>query len=208
MIVVPFLPVDIVREDWYHILIGMLIKMVHFVPLVEDVGQYIRRRRVDYGGRDDVKHIPCVFVFWNFEFLVGVEPAYSREVNIASKYGDSDGFCLGNMLQFSNKPVSLVFVMLGCPVIIQVVENLNPTIKLVDEVAEHTSATKCFDGIHNTTGQYLLQEIQSWVSDWYTKKNDKMLGLPLDYLIFQAVKDDIVGVLCYNLVTPAFSSTV
>jgi hypothetical protein len=70
VVIVPLLSVDVMCEDGNHVFVRVGIEVMYLVALVENVGHHVRRRRVDYSGRDDVGHIPSILVLWNFELLV------------------------------------------------------------------------------------------------------------------------------------------
>tara|TARA_R110002003_G_scaffold59_12_gene5315 strand:- start:12570 stop:12854 length:285 start_codon:yes stop_codon:yes gene_type:complete len=89
-----------------------------------------------------------VFVFGNIELLVGEKLSNCREVNITSKYCDAHGLGGSDMLQLPNQPISLIFVMFGSPVVVEVVQNLHAAVEFVDKVAKHTCTTHGFDRIH------------------------------------------------------------
>lgn len=52
------------------------IKVVHFVPLVKYVSHQLRRRRINDCGRDDIRHVSGIPIFWDLQLFVGVKLAY------------------------------------------------------------------------------------------------------------------------------------
>ena len=51
------------------------------------------------------------------------------------------------LLKLFDKPVSLILVVSGCPVIIKVIQDFDATVKFVQEISEHAHAAKSFDRI-------------------------------------------------------------
>jgi acyl-[acyl carrier protein]--UDP-N-acetylglucosamine O-acyltransferase len=82
--VVAGLTVHAMAEDGDHILIGFLVEVVDLIPFVQDIGQQVRRRGVDDGGRDDVGNVAEVFVLGQAELGVRVELPDCCEVDIAA----------------------------------------------------------------------------------------------------------------------------
>lgn len=75
-------PVDIMGEHGNHIFVRVVIQMMDLVALVEHICQHLRRRRVDYGGGDDVWHVAVIAVLWYTQFGVGIELSNSGQVNV------------------------------------------------------------------------------------------------------------------------------
>lgn len=148
MIVVSLLSIHIMSEYWYHILICIRIKMMYFVALVEDIGHHVWWGRVDDRGRNNIRHVPRIFVLWDLELFVRVELANSAEVHIASKDGHTNGLGFGDVLQLLDEPIPFLLVVLRCPVIVKVVENLNAAIKLVHKATQQAGATHGLDRVH------------------------------------------------------------
>ena len=118
MIVVSLLTIHPMSEDWNHTLIGVGIEMMNFVALVQDISHHIGWRCIDDSRRNDIRHVPGILVLWNLELLVRIELADSSKVHIASENGDANGFCLGDVLEFFNEPVSLFLMVFGSPMIV------------------------------------------------------------------------------------------
>lgn len=72
-------------EDWYHIFLGLLIKVMNAVSFVEDIPQKLWRRRVDNRRRYHVRHIPVISILGNLEFGMRVELANGSKMNIATE---------------------------------------------------------------------------------------------------------------------------
>jgi ethanolamine utilization microcompartment shell protein EutL len=68
-------------------------------------------------------------------------------------------------LQFLDEPVALVLVVLGGPVVVQVVEELDAAVEFVDEAAEGAGAANGFDGIHGSRRQDVFEEVEARVGD-------------------------------------------
>jgi hypothetical protein len=80
-------------EHWNHVLVRLnsisiniasgieekyfCIKVVHFIPLVQDVSHQFRRWSINDCGRDNIGHVSRITVLWDLQLLVGVELAYS-----------------------------------------------------------------------------------------------------------------------------------
>lgn len=158
--VISLLQVDVVSEERDHILVCLCVEMMHLVSLVEDVCQHIRGRRVDDGGADDVGHVAVVFVFGYIERLVGVELADGGEVDVAAQDRDAHVLGRGDVLQLFDEPVPLGFVVLSCPVVVQVVEDFDAAVEFVEEVAQDAGCSAdCFDGVHHPAGQDVFEEV-------------------------------------------------
>jgi hypothetical protein len=110
--------------------------VVHFVSLVQNVGHYLRRWGVHNGGTDDIGHIPMILILRNVEPLSRIELANGCKMDIASQYGYSNRFGRSNFLEFVYEPVSFLLVMLCCPMVVQVVQNLHAAVELVDKIAK------------------------------------------------------------------------
>jgi hypothetical protein len=96
------------------------------------------------------------------------------------------------VLEFLDKPVSFVLVMFGSPMVVKIVEDFNATVELVNEASQQTGSSHCFDGIHKSTCEYVLQEVQPGIGDWDTEEYEKMLGLAFHNLFLEAIEDDII----------------
>lgn len=192
MIVVSLLSVHVVCEDRNHVLVGVGIQVVDLVALVENVGHHVWRGRVDNGRRDNVGHIPRILVLWNLQLLVGIELTNSTKVHITSENGDADRLGLCDVLQLLDKPVAFLLVVLGCPVVIEIIKNLDTAVELVYKATEQTSSAHSLDRIHHSAGKNVLKEVQPWVGYGYAQKNDKVFGLAFDNLIFEPIENDVV----------------
>ena len=133
----------IVRRNVYY----LGVQMMHLVALVENISHHFWWRCIDNSGRDNVSHVSMITVFRYLKRRIGEEPANSGKMNIAPnresvsqvatnvvtvpKYCNSDRLLRSQLLEFLNKPVSLVLVVLGRPVIVKVVQNLNTSIELI-----------------------------------------------------------------------------
>jgi hypothetical protein len=62
-----------------------------------------------------------ISVLWDTKLLVGIELADSAEMDVSSKNGDSNGLFGSQMLQLLDEPVSLIFVMLCGPMVVEIV---------------------------------------------------------------------------------------
>src|SRR5690242_2210507 len=153
VVVVSLLSIYAMSENWDHVFVSVSVEVMYFVALVEDVGHHVRWRRVDNGGRDDVRHVSGVFVLWYLELLVGVKLTYSTKMHVASKNCYTNGLRLCNVLQFFDEPIPFFFVVFGCPVIVEIVEDFNTAIEFVDEATKHASTSHSFDGVHHPACQ-------------------------------------------------------
>jgi hypothetical protein len=200
MFVVTRFSVNIILEDRDHILIGILIQMMDLISPVENICKHISRRGVDNRTGDDVRHVSMVAIFRNAEFLVREKLANGTKMHIATKYSDSNRLCCCQMLQFLDEPISFVFVMFCCPVIIQIIQDLDSAIKFVNETTKHASPAKCFDRIHGARGQNILQEIEAWVCNRHTQKDDQVLSISFDNVSLTPLEDPLPGSLAENFI--------
>lgn len=60
--IVPRFAINASLEDRNHGLVGLLVKVVDLVALVEQVGNNVRRRVIDDGRRHNVGHVPRVLM--------------------------------------------------------------------------------------------------------------------------------------------------
>jgi hypothetical protein len=67
--------------------------------------------------------------------------------------GHTNGFIRSQLLKLLDKPVPFIFVVLGRPMVIQIIQYFDSTIKLIDETTKHASPPKRFDGVHQSRGE-------------------------------------------------------
>jgi len=82
--IVPGFAVYAMSEDRNHIFVGFPVKVMHLVPLVEDVCHQIRRWRIDNGRGDDIGDVAEVVVLCDAELRVRIELPDSREMDITA----------------------------------------------------------------------------------------------------------------------------
>jgi hypothetical protein len=208
VIVVSLLTIYTMSEDWNHTLISVGIEMMNFVAFVQDISHHVGWGRIDDSRGDDIWHVSGILVLWYLELLVRVELADCSKVHVASENGNANGLCLGDMLEFFNEPVSFFLMVLGRPMIVQVIKNLDASIELVHKATKQTSTSHCLDRIHHPACEDVFEEVQPWVRNWDPKQNNQMLSLALNNLVFKTVKYDIIRVFSQDLITLSFGSTV
>ena len=71
-------------EDGYHILIRIIIKVMDFVSLVEEIGKRIWRGRIDDSRRNDVRHIAMIAIFRDGKLRIRIKLTHSRKVYITA----------------------------------------------------------------------------------------------------------------------------
>lgn len=123
---------------------------MHLVALVEHVGNDVGGWAVDHGGRDDIWHVPRVLVLRQTQFGVGIKLPNGTQVNVAAQNRDSHRSVDSQILQILNDDCALLFVILGCPVVIEIVENLIAAVDLVHILAEHACPTEGLDRAHQS----------------------------------------------------------
>ena len=150
MLIIPWLTLHAVLEDGDHALVSVGIEMVDLVSLVQHVGQQIRRRRIDNGGRDDVRHVPEVLVLGHSELGVGVELPDGREMDVSTEDGHADGPLGREVLQVLDDDLPLLLVVSGRPVIVQIIQDLDTAVKVVQRVSEQAQFAQSFDRIEQS----------------------------------------------------------
>lgn len=88
----------------------------------------------------------------DLELRIGVKLADGGKVDITAQDGDAHRFLRCEVLEVLNEPCPLQLVVLGRPVIVQIVEDLNAAVELIQESAKQPSAAERFDRIHHATG--------------------------------------------------------
>lgn len=64
------------------------------------------------------------------------------------QHRDTQGLVNSQVLQIFNNDPSFILVVLGSPMIIQIIQYLNPAIDIIKGLAENTGTSECLDGIH------------------------------------------------------------
>ena len=61
-LIVPWFAVHAVRKHGDHDFIGLLVKVMDFVALIQDIGHNVRRWSVGNGRRNDIGHVTEILV--------------------------------------------------------------------------------------------------------------------------------------------------
>lgn len=104
-----------------------------------------------------------------FEFGIGVELADCSKMNITTENGslvterretrldsnvpedsDTNRPVRRKVLQVLYEDLAFLFVVLRSPVIIQVIQDLDATVKLIKDIAEKTSLAESLDGVQQS----------------------------------------------------------
>ena len=76
-----------------------------------------------------------VFVFRNPKLGIRIKLSDCSKINIAPKDRNADRLFGSEILEILDKIISFVFVMPCCPVIVQVIEDLDTAIELIQDPA-------------------------------------------------------------------------
>jgi hypothetical protein len=90
MVVVSLFSICIMREEGNHVFVGLIVEVMHLVPLVQDVCHDFRWRCVYNGGADDVWHVSVILVLGDVQLLVGVKLSYCGEMDVTTQDCDAD----------------------------------------------------------------------------------------------------------------------
>lgn len=91
----------------------------------------------DNGASNNVEHVSMILL--RFEFLglfVREQASNSSEMDISRKECQSEVHFQHQLLAFKDKPISLLFVVVGAPMVVQVVQEFGRFVELVDHSAE------------------------------------------------------------------------
>jgi hypothetical protein len=92
-------------------------------------------------------------VFGKSKLGVGVELSNSSKMDVTTEDSDSERLVNSKILQIFDYDRSLLLVVLGSPVVVEIIQDFNTTIDVVEGLAQDTSASKCLDGVHESGGQ-------------------------------------------------------
>lgn len=92
MLVVSFSIVHIVSENRNHGLVSIFIKMMYFIPLVQNICHHDWRRSIDNCRRNHIWHVSMIAVLWETKLWIGVELTNSGEMNVATKGSQQENF--------------------------------------------------------------------------------------------------------------------
>ncbi|KAI6764540.1 hypothetical protein HG530_008329 [Fusarium avenaceum] len=104
-----------------------------------------------------IKHVSWILVLREAELGVGVELSNGRKVDVTTEDGDSKRLVDSKVLQVFNHDRSLLFVVLGGPVVVQVVQDFNATVNVVKSLTKDTGASERFHRIHKSGCQAIVR---------------------------------------------------
>jgi hypothetical protein len=67
--------------------------------------------------------------------------------------GDSEGLVSGKVLQIFNHDAALRLVVFGSPMVIEIIQDLHTTVKVVEDISKEARLAERFDGVHQPRGQ-------------------------------------------------------
>lgn len=67
--------------------------------------------------------------------------------------GDAEGLVSGKVLQIFNHDAALRLVVFGSPMVIEIIQDLNTTVKVVEDISKDAGLAERFDGVHESRGQ-------------------------------------------------------
>jgi hypothetical protein len=73
-----------VLEHGDHVFVGLLVEMMDFVALVQDVSHQVWRWRICDRRRDNIGHIAGILVFRKTKLWVGEELSNRGQVNVTT----------------------------------------------------------------------------------------------------------------------------
>lgn len=155
-----------------------------------------------------------VFLDRNLECRVGIETADGCEMDVSREDGDADGVRGCDVLQHLDQLMALALVSAGCVVVVEVIEKIDTTVKVVDKAACDTEAlVQELNRAHKRGGKNVLEPSQARVGNWDTKEDDQMLDWPVGSrsvreLLRHTVKNHLIGLWVVNLVTSTLGSGV
>jgi hypothetical protein len=91
----------------------------------------------DNGTGDDVEHVSMILL--RLEFLglfVREQTSNSGKMDISREESQSEVHLQHQLLAFKDEPISLLFVVIGAPMVVQVVQEFGRFVELVDHSAE------------------------------------------------------------------------
>jgi hypothetical protein len=103
---------------------------------------------VDNSGGYDIRHVPGIVVFGQAKLGVGIKLTNGAQVDVAAQDCDSHRPVDSQVLQIFNYNGAFPFVVLGCPMIAEVIQNLIVVIDIVQRFAEHACLADCLDWAH------------------------------------------------------------
>jgi len=84
------------------------------------------------------------------------------QMHVAAQNGDPHRLINGEVLQVLDDDASFMLVVLGCPVVIQVVQNLDAAIDVIEGLAEDARPPQSLDGVHQSRCQAIRLSVESF----------------------------------------------
>lgn len=219
--------VGVAGEDGHDVLDREAVVVVELAALIQQRCHWVRWCCVYHGRRDDVEDQPgihlgvlnyvdrllgFVVVFGNVFTLVevfrevevgmvehlGAKTTHTAQVHITRENCHTDAVGCTKLNQALDQVVTLTLVVLGTPVVVQVIQDLDTTVELVDEsLIDDTSYGKHLQRLEERRVEEPLEPYKTWVQNGHTQHHKQVLDfgrfldLPLKTLKYKVVRQRV-----------------
>jgi hypothetical protein len=185
--------------------------VVDLVALGEEVSYGGGRRLVGDGRGDDVGHVAPICLGGDVELRLAVEATESCKVDVTTENGDTHGVLFREGLEAVDEFPALLFVLASSVVVVQIVQKIDTSVELVEEATSNTKTlVQETKRPNNRRAKDVLKPLQTWVSNWDTKQQDKVTDctIRLCNVLINVIPNLLVGLGVVDLMSRSLSSCV
>lgn len=146
-------------EQLQERLICLMVEVMDLVSSCEQVRHSLRRRLVGDCRADNIRHVAEIFLGWYVQGRLAVETSECSKMDIASENSNAYTVLLRDLLHSVNQCFALLLVLVSCVVVVQIIEEIDATIKLVEHAASNTKAlVEELDGANDGAAKTISSE--------------------------------------------------